>query len=223
MQSSTLKTGLSILLLGLAANLNASTVGRIPTIENENTASPPAPPANSKPVSVEKTSEVYRWKDANGKAHFSDAPPPEEYQADRIELEALPEKPANDEYSIVNQAKRLEDNRKEREKVRDEKRLKEQAEKNARAAARPANYDNNQSDNYDYGYGGYGGYPNYNIRHRRTGPSVYGPDKPLDTAEKYKRRDELPLYQMPRPRPKRPVNLPAPVRPASGSRVNIGR
>ncbi|MCU7958669.1 MAG: hypothetical protein KZQ58_01455 [gamma proteobacterium symbiont of Bathyaustriella thionipta] len=78
--------------------------------------------------------------------------------------------------------------------------------------------------NYDYDYG-YGGYPNYNVRHGRTGPSVYAPDKPLDTAEKYKRRDELPLYQMPRPRPQRPVNLPAPApaAPASGGRVIFGR
>ena len=57
--------------------------------------------------------EVYQWVDKNGKSHFSDSPPPESYNAKTITLETIPPAPddSDNEYSIINQAKRMQESR----------------------------------------------------------------------------------------------------------------
>ena len=67
--------------------------------------------------------EIYRWTDAEGRVHFSDVPPS---AGDHAPLRALEPAPAGastsripeDHYSVLNQAKRLEINRLEREQMR---------------------------------------------------------------------------------------------------------
>ena len=67
--------------------------------------------------------EIYRWIDAEGRVHFSDVPPS---AGDHAPLRALEPAPAcartghtpEDHYSVLNQAKRLEINRLEREQMR---------------------------------------------------------------------------------------------------------
>ena len=67
--------------------------------------------------------EIYRWIDAEGRVHFSDVPPS---AGDHAPLRAFEPAPADagtshipeDHYSVLNQAKRLEINRLEREQMR---------------------------------------------------------------------------------------------------------
>jgi hypothetical protein len=65
--------------------------------------------------------QVYQWKDAEGVVHFSDTPPAN--PASPIEVHPLPEIPPmpagdDDYYSVVNQAQRLDEQRRQREEAR---------------------------------------------------------------------------------------------------------
>jgi hypothetical protein len=63
---------------------------------------------------------VYRWTDPSGAVHFSDHPPPGGRPSEPMDLglppSAPPEAGQDDYYSVVNQARRLEEQRLERER-----------------------------------------------------------------------------------------------------------
>jgi hypothetical protein len=61
---------------------------------------------------------VYRWTDASGEVHFSDRPPPGAAQpVEQVDVAPVPAAPpADDYYSVVNQARRMEELRLERER-----------------------------------------------------------------------------------------------------------
>lgn len=62
---------------------------------------------------------VYRWTDASGEVHFSDRPPAGAVQhpLEQVEVAPLPAAPQTDDYySVVNQARRMEEQRLERER-----------------------------------------------------------------------------------------------------------
>ena len=78
------------------------------------------------------TGQLYKWEDEQGRVHYSDRVPVE--PGSPVEVQPLPRQPPtgstadDDYYSIENQAKRLEDERKNREEARSEaeqKRLEE--------------------------------------------------------------------------------------------------
>jgi len=62
---------------------------------------------------------VYRWRDASGAVHYSDEPPPPGAQsADQVELAPAPGATTADQdyYSVTNQARRMEEQRREAER-----------------------------------------------------------------------------------------------------------
>ncbi|WP_200376194.1 DUF4124 domain-containing protein [Thiocystis violacea] len=64
---------------------------------------------------------LYRWVDGQGQVNFSDQPPPT--STGPVEVQTLPavpaaKTPADDRYSVVNQARRMEEERLQREQVR---------------------------------------------------------------------------------------------------------
>lgn len=71
--------------------------------------------------------EVYKWVDADGVTHYSEAPPAqsraEVASFERMNLEFNPARPlqAQDYYSIINQAKRMEASRLARERLKHER------------------------------------------------------------------------------------------------------
>jgi len=66
--------------------------------------------------------DIFRWTDANGTTHFSDAAPEGVVQPVVLQVPefAKPADPANDYYSIINQSRRMEESRMAREKLRAE-------------------------------------------------------------------------------------------------------
>jgi len=69
---------------------------------------------------------VYRWTDSAGITHFSQEPPPENMEVvEMVEIDALipPPRGANNYFSVVNQARRMEADRRKREQENLERRL----------------------------------------------------------------------------------------------------
>jgi hypothetical protein len=88
--------------------------------------------------------EIYRWVDADGGVHYSDAPPAQELPVTVLEVETAPRAPdiaADDPYSILNQAARTHERWLEIEAVR-QARAEQQAEALAnRVPPEPQYYD----------------------------------------------------------------------------------
>jgi hypothetical protein len=82
---------------------------------------------------------VYRWVDEGGVVHFGDEPPPDGAGAvERVEVEPGSPAAADDYYSVVNQARRMEAQRLERERHRAEvEALRREAAPPAESAAPP--------------------------------------------------------------------------------------
>ena len=85
---------------------------------------------------------LYKWQDAQGRTHYGDRPPPgaeRSVQGYQLPLSVdPPASPGDDDYSIENQLKRLEEDRKQREEARRaaEQERREGAERRAEQAAR---------------------------------------------------------------------------------------
>lgn len=121
--------------------------------------------------------QIYQWIDQDGEAHFSDSPPPAEYNAITIELEPTPPStsPAEDEYSILNQAKRMQESRDAIE-ARKQAALDREAERRQQQPQPVViQYYGSNGGGYYYpyypGYPGYGGRPGHPDRpHRPINP-----------------------------------------------------
>ena len=94
---------------------------------------------------------VYTWTDNRGVTHFSETPPPDmTVETRRMEIDTPPamRPPLDDDhFSVINQARRMQQSRLENERARTE-RL--QAEVQARRAAAEARAANRGHDNYNY-------------------------------------------------------------------------
>jgi hypothetical protein len=81
---------------------------------------------------------VYRWVDATGAVHFSDQPPPQEVrESEQLELPptTAPAGTVEDYYSVINQARRMEERRLQAQRQRAEI---EALERQAESSAAPA-------------------------------------------------------------------------------------
>jgi hypothetical protein len=80
---------------------------------------------------------LYKWQDEQGRVHYSDRPPRDD--ASSVEVRPLPrqgpavERPEDDYYSVENQARRMEQQRKAREAARKEAEEKRRAEQRRKA------------------------------------------------------------------------------------------
>ena len=92
---------------------------------------------------------VFTWVDEDGVTHFSETPPADAAVETRsIEIDTAPSPVADDRFSVINQAQRMQEMRLESERVRTE-RL--QAEAEARRAAAEARAAERSYDDDDYG------------------------------------------------------------------------
>jgi hypothetical protein len=134
---------------------------------------------------------VYTWVDPIGVTHFSETPPPDPaIQPDKIDLRPLPPPPsdADDYYSVVRQAERMESRRLENEKLEAERLQAEAEARRARVEAEAAMSppsDTYADDDSVYlpAYPYYPGYrPGYGNKPWRPGDQPgrpgHGPDQP---------------------------------------------
>jgi hypothetical protein len=73
---------------------------------------------------------VYKWVDAEGNVHFSDEPPPENYEAEELILETQPNESdaRKSQEKLVRLQERLKRDQERRSAVREEQRLQQQSD-----------------------------------------------------------------------------------------------
>lgn len=154
----------------------------------------------------EGTASLYKWEDAQGRVHYSDQPPADP----RVPVETHPlprqvpaeQSPDGDYYSVENQAKRLEEERRQREAARLEKeRQREAAERRAaelEALRAPAPSQEEAPQGY--------GYPLFVLPFRPIRPP-HPPHHPAWLTAASYRTSELREYSLPA-RASRPPGIP---------------
>jgi len=144
---------------------------------------------------------LYKWEDAQGQVHYSDQPPAD--PAVPVETHPLPKQvpaeqgPEGDYYSVENQAKRLEEERRQRETARLEKERQRQEDERRAAELEALRAPPPPQEAAPQGYG----YPVYVL-----------PFRPI--------RPPHPPYPPHQPRHHPPKTMPAPYR---GGSIGIGR
>ncbi len=147
---------------------------------------------------------LYKWEDTQGQVHYSDQPPAD--PAVPVETQPLPKQvpaeqgPDQDYYSVENQAKRLEDERRQREAARLEKERQRQEDERRAAELEALRAPAPPQEAAPQGYG----YPVYMLPLRPIRP----PHPPH------------PPYPPHQPRHHPPKPMPAPYR---GGSIGIGR
>lgn len=117
--------------------------------------------------STANAADIFKWVDEDGVTHFSQTPPESGTQSQTLEMPVFPppaQNPADDYYSIANQAKRLETSRLAIEKNRFEQRLAEEKLALEQANAQQQAYQDDSTYYPVYGVSGYGvsGHRRYN-------------------------------------------------------------
>jgi hypothetical protein len=133
--------------------------------------------------------QLFRWLDDKGQVHFSDTPPADARLPVEIQPVPVPATsgapPADDRYSVINQAKQLEGERQQREQARAEEtarqlereRLRAELEE-ARARARQAEQEANTAEKPVYVQPPYPGLPYPRPPLPRPQPVPAVPDQP---------------------------------------------
>lgn len=118
------------------------------------------------PHAVAHASEIYRWVDDDGVVHYSDTKPDEPFATLQIEdTRPAGYHPAEDFYSIVNQARRLNETLVELATVRQEREERRRVEAQETAFTEPPSYELYQYAAYPLYYSPpVVNYPNHSIR-----------------------------------------------------------